>query len=86
MCTMSKNKKNKNQGLFSRNARENFIYFSLNFNETSKCFSFFFPPVWKSHYIVGKHAFMVVLLLNHHEKCIKDGSTKLLFIFSKVKI
>lgn len=44
------------------------------------------PLVWKSHYIVGKHAFMVVLLLSHHEKCIKDSSTKLVFIFSKVKI
>lgn len=33
-----------------------------------------------------KHAFMVVLLLNHHEKCIKDSSTKPLFIFSKLKM
>lgn len=45
-----------------------------------------FPPVWKSHYIVGKRAFMVALLLNHHEKCIKDSSAKPVFIFSEVKI
>lgn len=44
------------------------------------------PFVWKSQHIVGKQAFMVVLLLSHHEKCIKDSSTKLVFIFSKVKI
>jgi len=43
-----------------------------------------FPPlVWKSHYIVGKHAFMGVLLLSHHEKCIKEFHKT--SIFSKVK-
>lgn len=59
---------------------------SLNFNGTSKCLGF--PPllIWKSQYIVGKQAFMVVLLLSHHEKCIKVSSTKLVFIFSKVEI
>lgn len=47
-----------------------------------------FPPllIWESQNIAGKQAFMVVLLLSHHEKCIKDSSTKLVFIFSKVKI